>query len=168
MDLFGTAAPIAASKPPVNNMDLLGDLFGGGPSKPPVVSQQSSNLDDLFGTTTQAQKAYTCYTKNNLLITLTPTRIPSTTTCSIVASFSNSGSPISNLSFQVAVPKTLKLQMDPISSTTVSGNVETQVLKIENPGKEALRLKLKISYVFSGGNADDVVVFNGFDASLWQ
>lgn len=135
MDLFGGLGLGGASKPsmtkqPASNqntgVDLLGDLFGTGPAP----TSQNSNI-------TSTLKEYTCYSKNNLNITLTPQlRSTGTPYVDIIASFINVGtSPITNLVFQIAVPKSLKLLMQTASGYMVSGGgKETQVLRIENPG----------------------------------
>jgi len=178
MNLFGDSSSksthAAASKPSAAaNMDLLGDIFGGGnslskTSKPAA----SSTIDDLFGdmSTAPATKSYTCYSKNNLLITLAPTRVSGTSNLNIVAAFANTGSvAVDGLAFQVAVPKSLKLQMDPPSNSNILENGrETQALRIENPGKVAIRLRLKIAYSFGGVGVDEVVEFSSFDPSLWS
>lgn len=151
MELFGSSSTPASAASTNKHADLLGDLFGGGASSAPVTSpNMASNMNtdalaDLFGGTpssapTISNKSYTCYSKNSLLITLTPTRIPGTDNLKIVANFSNSGSsPITSLGFQVAVPKSLKLKLMPISNSTVApGSKETQNLQIENPSKVLL------------------------------
>ena len=154
MELFGSSSTPASAASTNEHADLLGDLFGGGASSkasapvtsPNMASNMNTNaLADLFGGTpssapTISSKSYTCYSKNSLLITLTPTRIPGTDNLKIVANFSNSGSsPITSLGFQVAVPKSLKLKLMPISNNTVApGSKETQNLQIENPSKVLL------------------------------
>ncbi|KAJ3196947.1 clathrin associated protein complex large subunit [Irineochytrium annulatum] len=140
----------AVNKP---SADLLGDLFGGGTSmispslSAPVVAAtkpvSNDPLADLFGnsssplaTSTVTTKSYTCYDKNGLRITLTPTREGEGTVLSVAAKFESKGSQISNLVFQVAVPKSLKLQIQSPSSTVVQPNAPaTQLMKIENPTK---------------------------------
>lgn len=156
MELFGSmnvspsaSIPVKSQvKAPVQSAanDLLGDLFGDGKSTSstaPRPTSKSDPLGDLFGsnisssTKTATNKAYTCYSKNGLLITMVPSRVPSSTKVDITAHFTNSGgSPISSLAFQVAVPKSLKLLMNPPSNTTISpGGKETQTMKIDNPSK---------------------------------
>jgi AP-1 complex subunit gamma-1 len=176
MGLFGDSPSSSTSKPvqPSNTgMDILGDLFGGASiALVTSTSSTAASMDDLFGSsapTTPETKSYTCYSKNNLLIVLTPTRVGNTATININAVFSNSGSgDVSDLGFQVAVPKSLKLTMDPPSSTTVGiGGKESQALRIENPGKANIRLRLKIGYEAGGERVDEIVEFSSFDASLW-
>ena len=104
LDLSGSAslsAPVmAASAPtakPSTGVDLLGDLFGSGPASAataavaPVVAQTFAPIK--------------CYEKNGLVVTLTPFKeLPTLTQIKAVFT-SFSGSEISNILFQVALPK---------------------------------------------------------------
>lgn len=70
----------------------------------------------------------------------------------IVFSFNNNtGIAMENLVFQAAVPKYLKLEMLPPSSTTISPNSKgsvTQEVRLSNSmqGQKNIMLKLKIAY----------------------
>ncbi|KAJ3333282.1 clathrin associated protein complex large subunit [Blyttiomyces sp. JEL0837] len=187
MDLFGGSmgmssgsaiTPAATAAAPKGGADLLGDLFGGGglggggasvpAAKPAVVA--SNPMDDLFGGLSGAAsaKAYPAYEKNGLRVSLVPTREMNGAALSVVARFESSGSVVSGLSFQVAVPKALRLTMQPPSSTTISpGSSATQMLKIENPSKMPVKLRIKLSYSVNGQGVDEIVDFGGFDSSLW-
>lgn len=116
--LFGNNTPAAAPKP---TADPLAGLFG---ASPPSVTQAPAFV-------------YTVYAKNDLTITLTAQpRAPGTPSVDLLATFKNSSmfASISDLLFQVAVPKSLKLMMQPATNTTVqAGGQETQLLRIENP-----------------------------------
>ncbi|KAJ3106069.1 clathrin associated protein complex large subunit [Phlyctochytrium planicorne] len=189
---IGGSAPIAAtttaSKPAGGAADLLGDLFGAGPTSSvtatATAAPKADPLGDLLGGGFSApaaspsfaglapspggSKSYQCYSKNGLTINLAATRESNGTVLALAAGFESSGANISNLSFQVAVPKTLKLQMFPASGTSVSlGQTVSQNLKIENPSKIAVKLRLKISFQSNGSPVEEVVDFAGFDASLW-
>ncbi|KAH9270457.1 hypothetical protein BSLG_001245 [Batrachochytrium salamandrivorans] len=162
--------------------NLLGDLFGGmggmgGMSGMGGASNTMANpLADLLGggmgssATSPAQsKAYVCYEKHGLRITLTPTR-ESATSLGIVAQFYNIGSSglISNIFFQIAVPKSLRLAMQPSTSTQVEpGQTISQNVHLENPTKVAIRLRLKISFAAGGQAVDEIVEFSSFESTLW-
>ncbi|KAI8928396.1 Coatomer/clathrin adaptor appendage, Ig-like subdomain-containing protein [Entophlyctis helioformis] len=168
----------AQSKP----ADLLGDLFGGGGGGIGVSTSSAAPAVDplagLFGgssavsplsVSASAPKTYTCYNKHGLVITLAPTR-DSPTSIVILSTFTNTGGVgvVTNLSFQVAVPKSLKLAMQPASSSTVEiGQSATQSMRIENPTKAVVRLRLKVVFAVSGQPVDEIVEFSSFDASLF-
>nr|KAJ3421163.1 clathrin associated protein complex large subunit [Polyrhizophydium stewartii] len=154
-------APAAAGFGGVSKQsDLLGDLFGGGPPAPaPAATAAPAALDplaDLFGgpaptvastPAVAAAKAYPSYNKLGLSITLTPTKESATAT-NVVASFYNSGAAgtVSNLSFLVAIPKSLRL---------------------ENPSRVPIRLRLKIAFTAGGQSVDEIVEFSSFEPYLW-
>lgn len=75
-----------------------------------------------------------------------------TSQTSVLCKFSNlSAQPLENLVFQAAVPKYLKLEMLPPSSTTIPPNSQgavTQEIKLANSmqGQKNIMLKLKIGY----------------------
>jgi AP-1 complex subunit gamma-1 len=63
--------------------------------------------------------------------------------------------PLLNFSFQAAVPKYLKLEILPPSSTTIPGNSNgavTQEIRVTNSmqGEKPIMLKLKINYNYGG------------------
>jgi AP-1 complex subunit gamma-1 len=114
---------------------LLGDLFGGAPASPPKSNAVPDILSGFASAPTTTN--YTVYSKNSLLITLAAQPKPGNLSVNITATFANTGStPITNMLFQVAVPKTLKLTMMPPSNSTIqAGGKETQAIAIENPTK---------------------------------
>ena len=198
MDLLGgiglgsTAVTVAA---PAKTTDLLGDLFGGSPPKqnnsvPPLVStspqKAAATVDPLaslignsLSTTaspaaalqTPVLKAYPCYDKHGLKITLSPTRETDLVT-NVLATFTNvaeAASTISSISLLIAVPKILGLTMQPASQTTLErGQTATQAVKINNPSKAAIRLRLKVAFSVNGQNIDEIAEFSSFDPSLWS
>ncbi|KAI9209029.1 VHS domain-containing protein [Polychytrium aggregatum] len=61
--------------------------------------------------------------------------------------------PMADLNFQLALPKAMVLQMDPLSGQVIAPlNMAqvTQNLKISNPTKEPLRVRFKLSYSLNG------------------
>ncbi|KAI5788306.1 adaptin N terminal region-domain-containing protein [Geopyxis carbonaria] len=142
LDLFGSsttpAAPAAsapyASPPPVSGVGLL-DLMGGPTttSPPPPVAA--------------APPALPCYAKNDLAITLQLQRTPDGVV-NIQAKFRNtsSGAAVSSVNLQAAVPKSQKLQLQPISATTLAPGAEAQQMMRVLGSKGPLRLRLKIAY----------------------
>jgi hypothetical protein len=85
----------------------LGDLFGSGPAAPAVpAATLQPVLDTLVPMSSAAApeaKSYTCYSKNEFTITLTPSRESAVVT-QILVTFTSTAN-IGNISFLVAVPK---------------------------------------------------------------
>ncbi|KAJ3278912.1 clathrin associated protein complex large subunit [Borealophlyctis nickersoniae] len=196
MDLLGgiglgsSAAPASAPSAAKPTNDLLGDLFGGGavtspsvstPSKPTAMVDPLADLLGGFGGSTSAStpapaatsRSYTCYDKNGFKITLTPTREAAAegVSLNVSALLANNGAsgPVSNVAFQVAVPKTQSIVwLQPLTSTTIApGGTATQVMRIDNPKKAPVRLRLKVLYSIGGQQVDEIVEFSQFDSSLW-
>ncbi|TPX69712.1 hypothetical protein CcCBS67573_g06774 [Chytriomyces confervae] len=171
---------------PSNANDLLGDLFGSGPvqSQPAAPSMSlfdSSSSNDPFGSLLSSPsvptlKSYPCYEKNGLRIGLTPERLDGGLAISITAKFENlgmGGGAITGVAFLVAVPKSLKLAMQPPSATSIPpAGSATQVMRIDNPSRSAIKLRIKLSYavqnLMGAQQVDEIVDFGGFDASLWS
>ena len=58
--------------------------------------------------------------------------------------------------------------MQPASSTQVLPNMPaTQLLKIENLTRTAIKLRCKISFTVEGRTINEMVDFDRFDSSLW-
>ncbi|KAJ3150988.1 clathrin associated protein complex large subunit [Geranomyces michiganensis] len=194
--LGGPAAPSTKAMPPSgqsfyapsagNQNDLLGDLFGGGgasamsPQAPPLSSNPSAAavdpLGDLFGSSgfggghvaPAAAKSYVAYEKNGFRVTLGAKR--DGTAIDVNADMKNNGmSPLSDVAVQVAVPRSLQITMHPQSSNIIApGGSASQKMRIDNPTKVAVRLRLKVIYNIGGQQQiEDIVEFSQFDQSLW-
>ncbi|KAK9727772.1 clathrin associated protein complex large subunit [Basidiobolus ranarum] len=159
-------------------LDLLGDI-----SSPPVSSPASSmpfgntspteHKPPVSTNTSQSSGKYLAYDKDGFKIIMIPNQdSQNPNVINIRIRFHNEavGSNIENLAFQIAVPKSQRLQMQSISSTQVPINESaTQLIRIANPQKTPIRLRLKISYTTSNGrNVEEISEFNGFPASLFN
>ncbi|CAJ0843182.1 4509_t:CDS:10 [Entrophospora sp. SA101] len=105
-------------------------------------------------------------------ITLKPSKnIDNPNLLDILVTFLNVGvgSSVQNLLFQAAVPKTQKLQMQPPSATTIiPGSSATQLIRVMNPAKTNVRLRLRIVYQTSAGSkVDEIAEFNEFPQEFW-
>ncbi|XP_025081247.1 ADP-ribosylation factor-binding protein GGA1-like isoform X2 [Pomacea canaliculata] len=81
----------------------------------------------------------------------------------VLSSISTNTKSITNFLFQAAVPKIMKVKLQPPSATDLPAYnplhppaAITQVLLIANPRKERVRLKFRISYSISGNQTTDV------------
>ncbi|KAJ1564034.1 clathrin associated protein complex large subunit, partial [Cladochytrium tenue] len=183
-----TTAPLAGGA----TNDLLGDLFGGTPAAKPSGSAfsptsgaaASALASDLLGvgvggaSPTSASAAagvprsYVAYERNGLKVTLAARREDSGRAMAVRATFEHAaGSPggtVTGLAFQVAVTKQLRLTMQPPSGNMVpAGGSATQVMRIENPSRAPVKLRMKISFALGGKQIEDIADFAGFDQALW-
>jgi AP-1 complex subunit gamma-1 len=151
MDLFNSGpstspAPAQPRAPPQgNSMDLLGGL-GGMSSPPPQASTPA---------VASGPPAHPAYNKNDLQITFQLKR--DANAVQLLARFRNTGSfgQLSGVNLQAAVPKSQKLQLQPISSSELEGGQDAtqqmRVTAVNGPPPARLKLRLKISYSAGGG-----------------
>lgn len=189
MGLFGStgAAPAAA---PAGGMNLTGspqpqaqplNAFAGLGVVSPTSAATAVPVSPASTAGASVFEPVMAYQKNNLQILFKPSLEAGpdaqSSICLIQVLFRNGGpTAVQELNFQVAVPKTLKLQLLPASSQVVpSMGTANQSMKVLNPiGKTAegrtqpIRLRLKIVYAIENGpRVDEMVEFNGFGSS-WQ
>lgn len=174
MDLFNSGpttspAPMHSRPPPqAASMDLLGGL-GGASSPPPQTSTPS---------VASGPPAHPVYNKNDLAITFQLKR--DANAVQLLARFRNTGGfgQLSAVNLQAAVPKSQKLQLQPISTgeldagqdatqqmrvTAVNGVSSTlaatyrKILTHLQPPPAKLRLRLKLSYAGSAGPVSEQV-----------
>lgn len=148
MDLFNTPgssspAPVAASQ------QLASSLLGGlDPAPVPPVAPAA------------VPAAAQVYNKNDLQITLQLARTADGT-INIIARFKNKSftDRITSVSLQAAVPKSMKLQLQPISGSELDPDAEaTQMMRVAGNKGGVLKMRLKIGYVKDGvGNIMDMV-----------
>ncbi|XP_061077931.1 AP-1 complex subunit gamma-1 [Conger conger] len=194
LDLLGgndvvSVIPTAPPTKPVSAggelLDLLGDLsLSGGPAPAPVpapptsVSQPALLLDGLSSHTLLNDVAagippMTAYSKNGLIIEFTFERSnlnPNITVITVHASNSTEAE-MTDFVFQAAVPKTFQLQLLSPSSNIIpalkQGSV-TQVIKVLNPQKQPLRMRVKLTYTHQGSPVQDLAEVNSFPPQSWQ
>uniref|UniRef100_A0A8D3DAK2 AP-1 complex subunit gamma n=1 Tax=Scophthalmus maximus TaxID=52904 RepID=A0A8D3DAK2_SCOMX len=163
-----------------NANDLL-DLLGGNdvvpviqttmPTKP--ASAGGELLDLLGDLSLTAIPPMTAYNKNGLKIDFTFERAnpnPNIAVITIHASNSTEAD-MTDFVFQAAVPKTFQLQLLSPSSNVVpalnQGSV-TQVIRVLNPQKQQLRMRIKLTYTHKGSPVQDLAEVNNFPPQSWQ
>lgn len=189
-DIFGSSAAnsgvptsSAASPPPPSkpaNQNIM-DLFGSSSqSTPPASSVTHANptLLSSSGVSTGAASTGTlgiepieAYNKGPLRLTFQPVSKDGPGTSVIQAKFTNtnrsSGSLITDLNLQVAVPKTQRLQLQSLTSSSIgAGESATQQLKISGTPGTNVRLRLRILYVMDGQEFKEQVDFGKLPAGL--
>ncbi|XP_030366788.1 AP-1 complex subunit gamma-1-like isoform X6 [Strigops habroptila] len=190
LDLLGgsdltSVIPTAPTSKPASAggelLDLLGDLnLTGSPVSAPVpqIAQPLFLLDGLpsqplFSDIAAGIPSITAYNKNGLKIDFTFERSntnPSVTVITIQASNSTELD-MTDFVFQAAVPKTFQLQLLSPSSSVIpafnSGTI-TQVIKVLNPQKQQLRMRIKLTYNHKGSAVQDLAEVNNFPPQSWQ
>ncbi|PWW78208.1 Adaptor protein complex AP-1 gamma subunit [Tuber magnatum] len=148
MDLFNTPgtsspAPVAAPQQPASSL-----LVGLGSAPAPPVAPAAAPL------------AAQVYNKNDLQITLQLARTADGT-INIIARFKNNSftDRIASVNLQAAVPKSMRLQLQPISNSELDPDAEaTQMMRVAGNRGGALKIRLKIGYVKDGvGNIMEMV-----------
>lgn len=150
-DLLGGEGPSASSpapqttSPPPSNVANIMDLFNSGPSSSPAPAQAqqppASSLDILGGMSSPPPQAsapvssgppaHPAYNKNDLQVTFQLKR--DANAVQLLARFRNVGNfnQLSGVSLQAAVPKSQKLQLQPISTGELdAGQEATQQMRV--------------------------------------
>ncbi|KAJ2063073.1 clathrin associated protein complex large subunit [Coemansia sp. S2] len=168
-----TSQPTTAAKP----ADALADLLGGvtlsstsPPANTAAVRHMTSPTESSGGFATEGlDTEYEIYNSHGLRITLTPSKKPKLpTVVDLLATFYNEGDmAVSDLNFLVAVPKSQKLQIQPPSGQHISvGATVTQLVRVSNPTKTAIRLRIKLGYTVDGQAQESMFEYSGFPASV--
>ncbi|KAJ2786769.1 clathrin associated protein complex large subunit [Coemansia interrupta] len=181
--LPGAAAQAAASKREVVE-DLLNLMDDAPPQPQPPQSPQSppaaaDSLADLLSSAATLSPAakpsgldtpYEAYSDpQGVLITLTPSKQPSAPhVLDVLVTFYNSGdSAVEALALLVAVPRSQKLQISPPSSQTITcGSSATQNVRVANPTRSPVRLRMKLTYEAAGVPHEAMFDFGAFPASV--
>ncbi|XP_053401363.1 AP-1 complex subunit gamma-1-like isoform X2 [Mercenaria mercenaria] len=156
---ISSAPGITNAAPGVDN--LMGDMLG---------SPVSNNL---MNGNSNVSAPIVAYNKNGLLIEFRCERENDSPTVSIINVKASNTSPtqMSDFVFQAAVPKSFQLQLQSPSGNILpplnSGTV-TQVIKINNPQKQSIRMRLKLSYTQNGNSVTEMGEVNNFPSELWQ
>ena len=176
-DIFGGGGTGTNASPPPSvggGNDLLSDIFGGGSGAPAAPQAPSSdNILGLFGGDSAASAApkfpdIVAFQKHGLRINFSFSKPSGPSTTVIVATFYNESSQgLTGLTFQVAVPKTLKLTIQPCSSNSITpGGSSTQQLTIDSGAGGKLALRCKISFNIGGQSVTEMATVSKFPAGL--
>ena len=162
------------SNPPSNNNLLDGLMMNSSvpPSVPPLQQPQNS-LDDLLSSNnlnghSNSIPSLLGYTKNDISITFHFDR-PSDSVVNMKLNIVNSNlSNVSDFSLQAAVPKTMQLEIFAASSTEIAANGGSisQVLKVNNPNKAVVKMRLKVSFTRDGQQFQDQGEVSNFPPAL--
>ncbi|XP_005091259.1 AP-1 complex subunit gamma-1 isoform X2 [Aplysia californica] len=165
-------------------VDLLGDLTTDTPAAPTgtVLSPASNNnlIDGFMQSPAPTNNVMngmsslppvTAFNKNGLLVEFLCQRSEAVQTVINMKATNSTPFPMTDFVFQAAVPKSFQLSLQSPSGNVIapinSGSV-TQVIQLNNPQKQAIRMRLKISYSHNGATVDEMGEVNTFPAELWQ
>jgi AP-1 complex subunit gamma-1 len=136
MDILG-GGPSTVTSPtsaaPKSNVDSIMSLFGPNPGAPAAAAPASSLLGDLGAPASPVPSGpavQQAFSKNGLLVTFQVQHSPAG--IQALARFRNTGgSKLTEVSLQAAVPRTQKLQLQPISASEIEvGGEATQMLRV--------------------------------------
>lgn len=176
--------PVAPTNNKTNTNDILDLLSGLDLSAPAVatpiavsvannnVTSPSLLLDGLFAPAqpvVQPQETVVrAFERNGLLVEFGAVRGGDTATLTMRAR-SSSTSTLTDFLFQAAVPRTFRLDMMSPSGTVLTPQGEiTQILKITNPSKTPLRLRIRVSYNMDGNPVLEQAEVNNFPPDLFN
>ncbi|EJS43462.1 gga2p [Saccharomyces arboricola H-6] len=162
------APPITTTQNTDNNLDLLGFSSPQQPTNSQTLNGNGIDLLSGFSavpTTTAAPTRTLVNESSNLKVEFEISR-ESASVIRIKSFFTNlSSSPISNVVFLLAVPKSMTLKLQPQSGNFMAASAQdgiTQEGIIENvpvnPSK-ALKVKWKVTYSVNSSQADETAVF---------
>lgn len=137
-----------------NNFDIFNNLNGSASNS----SSSTSSIPKLVG-----------YNKNDISITFQFDRPTPTGLVVMNLEISNSSSAsVTDFYLQAAVPKSMQLEILAANSTQIesNGGVIQQVLKVNNPNKAVLKMRLKVSFNRSGQQHLDQGEVSNFPTEL--
>ncbi|XP_057399339.1 AP-1 complex subunit gamma-like 2 isoform X2 [Balaenoptera acutorostrata] len=113
------------------------------------------------------------FEREGLQLNLSFVRPPGTRTLLLitVTATNTSGGDVTHFICQAAVPKSFQLQLQAPSGDTVpaqGGLPTTQLLRILNPKKAPLRLKLRLTYNHFGQSVQEIFEVNNLPVETWQ
>ncbi|KAH9629399.1 hypothetical protein HF086_013313 [Spodoptera exigua] len=155
-------------KPDHANNDIL-DLLSGLDLTPTAPASVMNNNVPSPGLTSGLNlPTVTALEKNGLRIVFGVQRGGDSVTLTMRAQ-SSSPSTLTDFLFQAAVPRTFQLDMMSPSGTVLPPQGEiTQVLKITNPSRSALRLRIRVSYNVDGVPVLEQAEVNSFPPDLFN
>ncbi|KAG5892721.1 hypothetical protein JTB14_001093 [Gonioctena quinquepunctata] len=142
----------------------------------PIMNNQNSNFltDDLLNDSNSIEvrnvPTITPYNKDGIKILFSLDKVPDSNTLTInVTTTNHTLANVTDYLFQVAVPKAFQLQLLSPSGTSIPPNGQvTQVVRVTNPSKNVLKMKVRLSYVVDGNPIQDQFDVNNFPIDIWD
>ena len=177
MEATATVTPVTPFPPaPVPGTGAVGDMtspiVAPSPASVPSVSVVSAAAPVGAPTPVVIPAPVVIFDKASLRISvqLNKPDPQDTSVTELRCHFTNrSTSPLTALVFQAAVPKYLKLEMHPPSSTTIPASSEAKVtqkivLRNSMQGTKSIMLKVKVGYALQGERVEEIHAASNFPA----
>ncbi|XP_076149870.1 AP-1 complex subunit gamma-like 2 isoform X1 [Alosa pseudoharengus] len=161
-------------------LGLLGDSaqpLQPNPAQPTTAPSSASTniggdlLDLLGGLDPIPAPTVTVYEKNDLSLKLQTDKKTDMGVTVTFTAFNSSDTDISSFTLQVAVPKSVQLQMKAPSGDVIpaqgAGHV-TQTVFLSNPNKVNLKMRVRVQYSKQGSVCQDMLQIDSFPAPAWQ
>ncbi|KAB7504360.1 AP-1 complex subunit gamma-1, partial [Armadillidium nasatum] len=155
---------------PIMNSVPVNNMLNSVPATNGIIT---SPVDNMIPLSTKSETSVgipkmTAYDKNGIRITMSFDRADTSTIINMTA-LNSSSAHITEFLFQAAVPKSIQLQLLTPSSSTMSPNATlSQVIKITNPNKVALRMRIRLSWKSGGSVVQDQIELNNFPVEVCQ
>ncbi|EFB17608.1 hypothetical protein PANDA_009956, partial [Ailuropoda melanoleuca] len=159
-------------------LDLLDGTSGAAQPPPPLEPSPGGTLVHLLDLPCASPAPASIpnlrvFEREGLQLNLSFVRPPETPALLLitVTAVNTSGADVTHFVCQAAVPKSFQLQLQAPSGDTVpaqGGLPVTQLLRILNPNKAPLRLKLRLTYSHFGQSVREVFEVNNVPAETWQ
>lgn len=182
LDLLGGLDSGTSVPSPISAVPGLSDPTAGGlPASSLILDNLLNNtnttsipansmLNNAIPQTTAASSlpSVNAYDKNGIKIDMTFEKQESVIMVNLNVS-NKTETQVTDFLFQAAVPKSLQLQMfNPTTNSLAPfGNLE-QTLKVNNPNKVAIRMRIRLSWTANGNAVQDQSEVSNFPAELWQ
>lgn len=160
LDLLG-GIDLSSQAPPLQNEPIQNGVLG---------SNNSNNAQSVIQPPGPQIPQIEAYDKKGIRITFDFERAPEGLKVDLKVSNSNVFE-ITDFSFQAAVPKSFQLNLSPASSSLLpafSNQGITQTMLIINPQKQAVRMRIRLTYTVNGQAFTEQGEVNNFPPSTWQ
>ncbi|XP_064599542.1 AP-1 complex subunit gamma-1-like isoform X2 [Liolophura sinensis] len=174
-----TSQPIKSGSGAADLLDLLGDVSTTNTVNTPspvnnlmggLIPATQPAFNQLNGGTTN-NMSLTAFNKNGVLVEFNCERIDNGVTAINMSASNSSSSPISDFVFQAAVPKSFQLVLQSPSGNMLPANnmgSVTQAIRLENPQKQPIRMRIRMSYKQNQNTITEQGEVNNFPSTLWQ
>ncbi|XP_045864962.1 AP-1 complex subunit gamma-like 2 isoform X2 [Meles meles] len=159
-------------------LDLLDGTSGAAQPPPPLEPSSEGTLVHLLDLPCVSPAPASIpnlkvFEREGLQLNLSFDRPPGTPALLLitVTAINTSGADVTHFICQAAVPKSFQLQLQAPSGDTVpaqGGLPVTQLLRILNPNKAPLRLKLRLTYNHFGQSVQEIFEVNNLPVETWQ
>jgi AP-1 complex subunit gamma-1 len=137
-------------------------------SATPITSIPATPFTPLSAASAIQKEENVLYYKNGLKITFEPSN---ENPIIVVLKTKYQADPsyvIDKINLLVAVPKSMKLQINPPSASVCTPDSPiNQIIKIANPSKSPIKIRIKLSYSSNGNQVNEMFDYSSFSESLW-